>query len=88
MSTEEEEEEEAGALASDELLENYFERAERVLPEAGPEVSVGINKREKQRPGREGKAPAEERKALGPEEMKEPGFDNFLQSPSTVSRKI
>lgn len=81
-------EEEDGALTSDELLENNFEQAERVLPEAGAEVGVGTSKRENKRPGQEGKAPAEERKASGPEEMKEAGFDNFLQSPSTVSRKI
>lgn len=82
------EEEEDGALTSDELLENYFKQPECVLPEAGAEVGVGTNKRENKRPGQEGKAPAEERKAPGPEEMKEPGFDNFLQSPSKVSQKI
>lgn len=85
MSTEEEED---GALTSDELLENYFEQPERVLPEAGAEVRVGTNKRENKRPGQEGKVPAEERKESRPEEMKELGFDNFLQSPSKVSRKI
>lgn len=51
---------------------------------------VGKSKREKRVKRLEGKPPAEERKALGPEKMKERGFDNFLQSPSKkvkVSRK-
>lgn len=51
---------------------------------------VGNRTREKRAKGQEGKPPAEERKALGPEKMKEGGFDNFLQSPSKkveVSRK-
>ncbi len=45
------------------------------------EEGVGKNKREKRAEGLEGKPPAEERRALGPERMKERGFDNFLQSP-------
>ena len=72
--------EEAGALTSAELLENYFEQPERVLPEAGAEVGVGINKR----PRQEGKAPAEERKASGPEEMKE--LTSFKAPPKCPGR--
>ena len=51
---------------------------------------MGKSKREKRAEGPEGKPPAEERRALGPDKMKERGFDNFLQSPSKkvkVSRK-
>lgn len=52
MSTEEEED---GELTSDELLENYFEQAERVLPEAGAEVGVGTTSERTSDRGRRGK---------------------------------
>lgn len=43
---------------------------------------MGKHKRDKRVKALEGKPPAEEQRALGPEEIKERGFDNFLQSPS------
>lgn len=49
---------------------------------------VGKSKREKTENGQEGKPPAGERKLLGPEKMKERGFDNFLQSPYKKSRSV
>lgn len=51
------------------------------------EEAVGKRKRERVK-GLEGKPPAEERRALGPERMKERGFDNFLQSPSEKGKSI
>lgn len=60
------------------------------FPQGKGEGGVGKSKREKRAKGLEGKPPAEERRALGPEKMKERGFDNFLQRPSEkvkVSRK-
>lgn len=52
-----------------------------VFPEVRvKEVWASVSERRVNAP--EGKPPAEEQRALGPEEMKEQGFDNFLQSPS------
>ncbi|KAK2826006.1 hypothetical protein Q5P01_020220 [Channa striata] len=57
-------------------------RERKTLGERGEDEGVGKHKREKRMKTLEGKPPAEEHRALGPEEMKERGFDNFLQSPS------
>eukprot|EP00064_Thunnus_orientalis_P014653 superscaffoldBa00002576_g14700 len=62
-------------------------RERKTLGERGEE-SVGKSKREKRVKGPEGKPPAEERGALGPEEMKDRGFDNFLQSPSESAQRL
>lgn len=68
-----------------ELMENCLRAAVCVcvcFSDGKGEEAVGKSKREKRAKGLEGKPPAEERRALGPETMKERGFDNFLQSPS------
>lgn len=68
-----------------ELLKNLFEdsRVACVCISCGKrEEGVGKCKWDKRVKALEGKPPAEEQRALGPDEMKERGFDNFLQSSS------
>ncbi|CAJ1073526.1 unnamed protein product [Xyrichtys novacula] len=55
------------------------------LPEMSEQSLARVKKvlaRETRAKGPEGKPPAEERRASGPEKMKEGGFENFLQSPT------
>lgn len=71
------------------LFQSSWAACECVLFSLGKGTEgVGKSKREKTEKGQEGKPPAEERKVLGPEKMKERGFDNFLQSPSKNSRSV
>ncbi|KAM7403137.1 hypothetical protein PAMA_003857 [Pampus argenteus] len=63
-------------------------KSEYQQPFSEGEEIVGKSKREKRAKGLEGKPPAEERGALGPEEMKDRGFDNFLQSPSESAQRL